>query len=200
MVTATNQYGCTTTLSLTVNVTTVNVSAEAEPDTVTIANPFATLNAISGGNGNIVSYSWAPPGTLTAPNSAQTLANPTETTLYTVTVLTTEGCIAIDTVTVYYRENACVSPFVFIPKAFSPNNDDKNDHFIVRAEGMTELKFIVWNRWGEIVYETADPNAIGWDGSFKGKEATGDSFAWYVSLTCGNGDIFESKGNVTLLK
>lgn len=200
LVTATNQFGCTTTLSLTVNVTTVNVSAEAEPDTVTIANPFSTLNAISGGNGNIVSYSWAPPGTLSTPNSAQTLANPTETTLYTVTVLTTEGCIAIDTVTVYYRKNACISPFVFIPKAFSPNNDDKNDRFIVRAEGMTELKFIVWNRWGEVVYETDDPNASGWDGSFKGKEATGDSFAWYVTLTCGNGDIFESKGNVTLLK
>lgn len=199
-VTVTNQFGCTTTLSFTVNVTNVSVRADAEPDTVTVVNPFSTLNAITGGNGNIFSYTWAPPATLSDPNAAQTQANPTETTIYTVTVVTTDGCVAIDTVTVYYRENACQSPFVFIPKAFSPNNDDKNDRFIVRAEGMTELKFIVWNRWGEIVYETEDPAAMGWDGSFKGKEATGDSFSWYVSLTCGNGDIFESKGNVTLLK
>ena len=78
--------------------------------------------------------------------------------------------------------------------------DQKNDLFIVRADGMTALKMIIWNRWGEIVYETDNPSDPGWDGTYKGKEATPDSFAWYVWLTCGNGDIFESKGNVTLLK
>ena len=148
----------------------------------------------------MVSYSWWPTTMLSNPNSPQTEASPKETTTYTVTVTTSDGCTAVDSVTVQFRESACVSPFVFIPNTFTPNNDQKNDLFIVRADGMTALKMIVWNRWGEIVFETDNPSDPGWDGTYKGKEATSDSFAWYVWLTCGNGDIFESKGNVTLLK
>ncbi|MDO8365851.1 MAG: gliding motility-associated C-terminal domain-containing protein [Saprospiraceae bacterium] len=199
-VTATNQFGCTTTLSYTVNVTNVSVDAETSQDTLSFTNPTTTLVAIPGGNGIVISYSWSPAGTLSNPNSPETEATPTETTTYTVTVTTSDGCVAIDTVTVYFRSSPCVSPFVFIPKAFTPNHDQKNDIFKVNADGMTALKLIIWNRWGEIVYETNDPNDPGWDGTYKGKELTPDSYAWYVWLTCGNGDIFESKGNVTLLK
>ncbi len=101
---------------------------------------------------------------------------------------------------VVFRFSECVSPFVFIPNTFTPNNDQKNDFFRVYADGMTELKMIIWNRWGEIIYETNDPNTLGWDGTYRGRELSADSYAWYVVLTCGNGDIFESKGNVTLLK
>jgi len=200
VVTVTNQYGCTDTLSFTVNVTSVTVDAVANPNVVTLQDPTTILTATPGGNGTIISYAWTPEETLSSPNTAETEASPTETTIYSVTVTTEDGCVAIDTVTVFFRYNDCISPFVFIPKAFTPNNDQKNDYFIPLAEGMTALKFIVWNRWGEIVYETNDPAALGWDGSYKGKEATPDSFAWYVWLTCGNGEIFEAKGNVTLLK
>lgn len=196
----TNQYGCTSSLSFTVQVTTVGVDATATPNVVDGQNPTAILDANTSGNGNVISYEWTPSGTLSSPNTAQTEATPTETTIYTITVTTEEGCIATDTVTVYRNDSPCVSPYVFVPNAFSPNHDERNDFFMVRAEGMTAVRLIVWNRWGEIVYETTDPNALGWDGTYKGKEAIGDSFAWYVNLTCGNGDIFEDKGNVTLLK
>lgn len=200
-VTVTNQFGCTASLVFpTINVTTVSVDAVATPDSLSFTIPTTILKAITGGNGTVISYSWWPTGTLSHPNSAETGASPTETTTYTVTVTTSDGCIAIDSVTVHFRESSCVSPFVFIPNTFTPNHDQKNDLFIVRADGMTALKMIVWDRWGEIVYETNDPNDPGWDGTYKGKEITPDSFAWYVWLTCGNGDIFESKGNVTLLK
>lgn len=200
-VTVTNQFGCTASVVFpTVNVTNVSVNAEIiGPDTL-FTDQTTTLLATPGGNGNVISFEWTPAGTLTSPNAPQTVASPKEPTTYVVTVTTDDGCVAIDSVRVHYRQNACISPFVFIPKAFTPNHDDKNDFFIVRADGMTELKMIIWNRWGEIVYETYDPNDQGWDGTYKGKEATADSFAWYVLLTCGNGDIYEDKGNVTILK
>lgn len=199
-VVVTNQYGCTTSLSYTVEVTNVAVEATANPDTVSVDNPTSILTATPGGNGVIVTYEWSPAGTLSNPNGQQTEATPTETTTYTVTVTTQDGCVATDTVTVYYRFNACIDPFVFVPKAFTPNNDNKNDYFKVHADGMTELSLIVWNRWGEIVFETNDIGTLGWDGSYKGRDAVGDSFAWYVRLRCGNGEYFENKGNVTLLK
>ncbi|MFN0212903.1 MAG: PKD domain-containing protein, partial [Saprospiraceae bacterium] len=199
-VTVTNQYGCKDTLSFTVTVNMASVDAVADPNLVTAENPTSILTATPGGTGTIISYTWTPSGTLSSPNTAVTEASPTETTTYTVTVINSDGCLALDTVTVFVKPNNCISPFVFIPKAFTPNNDEKNDYFVPRADGMTALKFVVWDRWGEIVFETYDPNTLGWDGSFKGKTATPDAYAWYVRLTCGNGDIYEDRGNVTLLK
>lgn len=200
-VTVTNEFGCTASVVFpTITVTNVTVDATADPEEISYADPSSTLTATPGGNGIIVSYGWTPAGTLSSPNTAVTVATPTETTTYTVTVTTEDGCIAIDTVTLRFQDSPCVSPFVFVPNAFTPNNDQKNDHFIVKADGMTELKMIIWNRWGEIVYETNDPNDIGWDGTYLGKELTPDSYAWYIILTCGNGEVFESKGNVSLLK
>jgi gliding motility-associated-like protein len=199
-VVVTNQYGCTMSLSYTVQVTSVGVDATANPNTVSVDNPISILTATPGGNGVITQYQWTPAGTLSNPGAPQTEASPTVTTTYTVTVTTEDGCIATDTVTVIYRFNECIDPFVFIPTVFTPNGDEKNDYFKVHADGMTELNLIVWNRWGEIVFETNDPETQGWDGEYKGKEAVSDSFAWYARLRCGNGEYFEGKGNVTILK
>jgi gliding motility-associated-like protein len=199
-VTVTNQFGCTASLSFNVSVTTTAVDATATPTLVSLNNPTTVLEATTGGNGTIISYEWTPAETLLNPNAPVTEASPTETTLYTITVMTDNGCIATDTVSVNFRFSPCVSPFVFVPNAFTPNGDGRNDYFIVKADGMTELKMIIWNRWGEILYETSDPTTLGWDGTYKGTPLTADSYAWYVWLTCGNGDIYESKGNVTLMK
>ena len=94
----------------------------------------------------------------------------------------------------------CAEPYIFVPKAFTPNSDGNNDFFIVRGLDIKEVYFVVWDRWGEKVYETNDPAAQGWDGTFNGKELTPDSYAWYLSVTCGNGEFYVSKGDVTLLK
>ena len=59
---------------------------------------------------------------------------------------------------------------------------------------------VVWNRWGEKVFETTDLENAGWDGSFNGKESTPDSYAWLVKVKCGNGATWTKKGDVTLLK
>jgi gliding motility-associated-like protein len=87
-----------------------------------------------------------------------------------------------------------------VPKAFTPNDDGNNDHFIVRGVNIKDLYFVVWNRWGEKMFETEDVNSKGWDGSFGGKELTPDSYSWYVRVTCGNGATYTKKGDVTLLK
>ena len=97
-------------------------------------------------------------------------------------------------------ETQCRDPYIFVPKAFTPNGDGNNDFFRVRGTDITELYFIVYNRWGEEVYRTEEPEHIGWDGSFRGKASSPDSYGWYLRVRCGNGEYFENKGNVTLLK
>jgi len=59
---------------------------------------------------------------------------------------------------------------VYIPNSFTPNGDDHNDTLFVRGVGIEELKFRIYNRWGELIFETDSPE-IGWDGTFKGIEA-----------------------------
>lgn len=196
----TNQYGCKDTMSFQVNVTEVAVTAEVTgPDTI-CTGQTTTLLATASGNASVYAYEWSPSAGLSDAEIADPSAEPQETTNYVVTVTGDGQCPATATVTVFYRSSECAEPFIFVPKAFTPNGDDNNDNFIVRGLNIKELHFIVWDRWGEKVYETNDIQARGWDGTYNGKESTPDSYAWYLEVTCGNGATYIKKGNVTLLK
>lgn len=196
----TNQYGCKDTFTFQVNVTEVAVTAEVTgPDTICTGQTTRLL-ATATGNASVYTYQWVPAATLDHSDIADPIASPQETTDYIVTVLGDGLCPASASVTVYFMSTECAEPYIFVPKAFTPNGDENNDRFIVRGTDIKELHFIVWDRWGEKVYETTDINALGWDGTFNGKELTPDSYAWYLEVTCGNGATFVNKGNVTLLK
>jgi gliding motility-associated-like protein len=195
-----NEFGCKDTLAFHINVTEVAVTAEVTgPDTICTGQTTRLL-ATASGNASVYTYEWAPAATLNDSHIADPIAEPLETTDYIVTVLGDGLCPTSASVTVYYMSTECAEPYIFVPKAFTPNNDDNNDRFIVRGTNIKELHFIVWDRWGEKVYETTDITALGWDGTYNGKESTPDSYAWYLEVTCGNGATYVKKGDVTLLK
>jgi gliding motility-associated-like protein len=93
----------------------------------------------------------------------------------------------------------CAEPYVFVPNAFTPNGDGQNDVFMVMGNKLDEFTMVIYNRWGEKVFESQDAN-MGWDGTFEGKELPSDVFAYMVRLRCFNGEIFEKQGNVSLLR
>jgi gliding motility-associated-like protein len=141
---------------------------------------------------------WTPIAGVTNPTIGQTTANMTETTLFNYVV--TDGiCLKSDTVLVKVLEFVCGDPFVFVPNAFSPNKDGDNDILYVRGILVDKMIFRVFNRWGEMVFESTNP-ADGWDGSFKGKLCDPDVFDYYLDVTCIDGQKNLLKGNVTLLK
>ncbi len=196
----TNQHNCKDTLSVAVDATQLLVTASIPgPDTVCIG-VNTTLLANATGDGSTFNYTWTPDESLLNANTNSPTAQPIEQTTYVVNATDEFGCIDTAQVTVFFISNECVEPYIFIPRAFTPNNDSNNDLFIIRGINITELYFVVWDRWGEKVYETEDPKATGWDGNFKGKELTPDSYAWYVRVKCGNGGTYTKKGDVTLLK
>ncbi|MEI6411351.1 MAG: PKD domain-containing protein, partial [Bacteroidota bacterium] len=200
-VTVTNQALCTTTAEYHVSVQE-NVSVKAEivgPDTL-FPGEKATLLATATGGSGVISYEWYPKNWLSTPYAAQTEATPSDSITYWVIAASEGRCPDTAWVHLDYRSDDCKEPYIFIPTAFSPNGDNFNDYFIVRGANITELEFIVWNRWGEIVYRTTDLNAQGWDGTQNGKELTPDAYAWYCKVKCGSGAEFISKGDVTLLK
>jgi len=90
----------------------------------------------------------------------------------------------------------------FLPTAFSPNGDNKNDYFRPRSICIKSLELKIYNRWGNLVFETTDVNTKGWDGSTikGGKEANQEVFVYQVIATMNDGKVHDLKGNVTLMR
>jgi gliding motility-associated-like protein len=92
-----------------------------------------------------------------------------------------------------------IDPHAVVPNAFSPNGDGENDVLFVRGSGVSQLSFIVYDRWGEKVFETTSINA-GWDGTFRGKELDPAVFSYYMNVTFVDGTSKIEKGDITLIQ
>lgn len=117
---------------------------------------------------------------------------------YRVQIVDSNSCKDSASAVVAY-DNCCK---VFIPDAFTPNGDGRNDKAKILYKGdFTLEKFAIFNRFGQKVFET---NIItdGWDGKFNGQLQDLGTFNYYIKGICGNGGTkeVEFKGNVTLLK
>jgi gliding motility-associated-like protein len=145
-------------------------------------------------------YIWTPISSLSKPNIYNPIAKPTETTVYTVKVKKIGGgCGNAAQVTVYLLDAECREPFLFIPNAFTPNDDGVNDFFQARGNNIDSVYLAVYDRWGQRVFETQNPNDK-WDGNYGGVILPPDVYAYYVVIRCRNGQRFFKKGNVSLLR
>ncbi len=143
-------------------------------------------------------YKWEPQEGLNNPNIHNPIATPTKSTSYTVTVTDEAGCTGTAKVSVSVQ--SCPDA-VFLPNAFSPNNDSKNDELCVRTRPgtLSKLELIIYNRWGEKVFETTDPSKC-WDGSYKNAKLSPDVFGYLLRYSCVEKEEFVKKGNISLLK
>ncbi|HEY1055536.1 MAG TPA: gliding motility-associated C-terminal domain-containing protein, partial [Emticicia sp.] len=71
-------------------------------------------------------------------------------------------------------------PQVFVPEIFTPNGDGINDKFELPNEFITEFDLKIFNRWGEIIFESLEPDRL-WDGTYKGKMMAPMLYAFTVS-------------------
>jgi gliding motility-associated-like protein len=94
---------------------------------------------------------------------------------------------------------ALVVPAIDVPNAFTPMTGDSNSILYVRGYGISQLKFTIWNRWGQKVFETNDPN-IGWNGKFNGVMQPMDVFVYTLSATFFDGVEVNKKGDITLIR
>ena len=144
------------------------------------------------------SYAWSPTLNVEQPNEQQTNATVFETTLFTVTV--SDGiCAKSGSVLAQAYPYICEEPFVFVPNAFTPNGDGENDVLYVRSRIVEDIIFKVYNRWGEMVFEST-AMLDGWDGTFRGKKLDPDVYDYYLEGFCIDGQEYLIKGNVTLIR
>jgi len=121
--------------------------------------------------------------------------------LYTVTVTNT-NCSKTDSIDI---DKDCDYD-VYLPSAFSPNNDDFNDVLVPLSDvsGIIVTDFIIFNRWSEKVFESRNfsPNdkAFGWKGTYKGEPAAVDQYGYYYAVRLQDGKIKTYKGTVTIIK
>ncbi|OYT11412.1 MAG: hypothetical protein B6I18_04210, partial [Bacteroidetes bacterium 4572_112] len=198
LVTVTDANNCVTTDTVTIRDESVNLDFKAWSDRDTIYEG-EIVNLHSTILSNQYSYTWTPSSGLSDPNIYNPTASPTITTTYIVISQDAFGCYWTDTVTIYVTDVICDEPYIYVPNAFTPNNDGKNDFLKVESSVGYDMFFQVYNRWGELVFETEDINKT-WDGKFRGKEAQAGIYVYHLRLTCYNHETFTKKGNITLIR
>lgn len=199
-VTVTNSYGCTATASgkITKRVGTFPVPLEAWCEYCNIKQLDTTL-IYSTEYGPDYLYQWTPEDWLANPNASQTAVWPMHAITYTIMVTDTFNCSKTATVYIDVTELSCNDTFVYIPNSFSPNADGHNDVLFVRSAILEEFYFVVYNQWGQKVFETRDLQT-GWDGTFKGRQCPNGVYDYYFQGTCLDAETYEKKGNVMLVR
>ncbi|RYY98896.1 MAG: T9SS type B sorting domain-containing protein, partial [Chitinophagaceae bacterium] len=164
-------------------------------DTMVVAGQPVQLLATGG-----VRYQWIPGTSLDNPN----IANPVglysedpEYINYLVRVYDARDCVDSARMRVRVFRTA---PWIFVPTAFTPNGDGKNDVVRPIAVGMRKIEwFRIFNRWGQLVFET-QVNGQGWDGTIKGRDQGSNVFVWVVKAVDFKGKEYFAKGTVTLIR
>lgn len=182
-------YNKTFTVLVTVN--PLPLITVTKSNDITCTNTTAKLNA-----SGAVGYVWNPSPTLSATNIASPIATPTSTSEYGVTGIDINGCKNNNKITVLVSQGN--NSFV-LPNTFTPNGDAKNECFGIKNWGSTQnVYFIIYNRWGEKVFETNNPNNC-WNGKYKGEPAGEGNYVYYISAKTSCGDIVR-KGNILLIR
>ena len=170
-----------------------NFKPSAGNDTIIVKGESVQFNATGGNN-----YLWSPPIYLDNPTISNPLGVYPDTGIfnYTLRVTSAYGCEGYDTIQVWVVNQAAF----FLPTAFTPNGDGKNDIFRPVAVGYRSISFFrVYNRWGQQVYFGHDITD-GWDGTFERRQCDIGTYYWQIGYIDRFGKEAYMKGDVTLVK
>lgn len=193
-----NNNGCMLEQEVEINVQDVTADLNIIPrlDTILLGDEVR-ITALSDDD---FEYNWSPESSLDDPNSASPTASPTTSTTYELSVIdTVTQCRGMGSSQICVVNNLCDDPLIFVPNTFTPNGDGLNDVFFVRGFNIDEVQMIVYNRWGQKVFETRQVDK-GWDGSYEGGVAPPDVYGYYLRVRCISGGEYEKKGNVTVIR
>lgn len=192
----TDTLGCPKPVYDTVTVKVIpKVKAFAGNDTVVVRVQPLQLAATGG-----TKYHWYPSSGLSNPdvyNPLVTFSDGVDTLLYSVKVSTPEGCFSTDSIRIFVFET---QPEVFIPTAFTPNGDGRNDEFRPTVAGMKHFFYLrVYNRWGQLLFNSGRPD-IGWDGTFKGTRQASGTYVYTISAVDYTNKSYFRKGTFVLIR
>lgn len=182
----TSDKGCKDTLQL--NIEVYPNAVLSMPDTINI---YPETPYLLEPHTNASYFEWFPNSGISSVNTSTPTFNPGVNTRYFVKAVTDKGCMVEDSIDVLVRPTELA-----IPNAFNPNYES----FKIVRNGSAKLNaFRVYNRWGQLVFETQDIDT-GWDGTFKGTSQPMGVYIYQVDASGPNGQNLKQSGNVTLVR
>jgi len=143
---------------------------------------------------DIGQYDWIPSTFLSCDNCKNPTTAPNQNITYTVYFTDTNSCTASDEVLIFYEG------VIYVPNTFTPNIDGKfNTSFRANGVNITSYHFMIFDRWGEVVFETNDFSHA-WNGSFNGSECQTGTYIWKINYTDIAGDEGDLVGHVNLIR
>lgn len=123
----------------------------------------------------------------------------TATTQFVINVTDMNQCSNSDSITIYMW-NDCHLESIYIPSAFSPNNDGVNDCFsLLNTNKLKDFRCVIFNRYGEKIYESFEQNEC-WNGTFKNSNVLEDTYVYLITFTCSSGQKMTKKGTIAVLR
>lgn len=196
ILTAIDTLGCDKPVRDTVTIfVTQPLTAYAGKDTFVVAGRPVQLLAEGGNN-----YLWTPTTGLDNPNIASptvTLPETIDSIRYIVRAIGAGGCYDEDDVIVRVFKTG---PDLFVPSAFTPNGDGKNDVIRPVGVGIATLQYFrIYNRWGQLVFSTSQTGK-GWDGIFNGTPQPPGTYVFEAVGTDQLGNRVYKKGTIVLIR
>jgi gliding motility-associated-like protein len=189
----TNHLRCTSTTQVTVTlisppVVNVNLSSFS-----LLQGDSVQLNA-----SGALTYQWTPSIGLSCSACPNPVATPLQTTVYTVTGTAANGCRAEATASIIV-DIRCNE--LFVPTIFSPNSSGPaaNEQLCVFSNCIAEMEFAIYDRWGQLVFETKNPKEC-WDGTKDGKEVGTGAYTYRLLVKQVNGIEIKKSGSITLTR
>ena len=169
---------------------------EAGRDTVLAIGQPLQLNAADINHVGFTSYEWQPYYGLNNPLIASPVVILDKDITYTLQARTAIGCLATDKIKVQVYKG----PDIYVPNAFTPNRDYRNDILRAIPVGIKDFHYFrIYDRWGSIIFSTTNP-ANGWDGRIKGTEQPTATYVWMAEGIDYLGKTVQRKGSVIVIK
>ena len=197
IITGSTKDNCATTDTVTITVRP-KIEVTTTPDTEIIPEIPFQLNAFSpqltDQPGTL--YEWLPPTGLNNPFIPDPLATLLGTKTYTIKITDSYGCSGTGRVTLTIPP----PPDIFIPNAFSPDGDGKNEVLALITHRITKLfYFKIYNRWGQLVFSTEELGN-GWDGRLNGGDPIQSTYVFKVSGLTDKGKTISKEGAILLIR
>ena len=175
------------------NIIIIEVGAKpvvnAGPDRIMLVGEAIRLNATA--NGDDLVYSWTPDFYVSNTTVLNPTVKPESDISYTLFAVSKHGCLNQDETSIKVVQD------IFIPNAFTPNGDGKNDSWkIPFLDPSFEAEVTVANRYGQLVYHSKGATVV-WDGTVNGKQQPAGTYVYIVEMKTGN---FKRMGTITLIR
>jgi gliding motility-associated-like protein len=178
----------------------INISQSPYPlqshDTILARGASLQLEVNDGNKNYGGQYSWSPVFGLNDPNIPDPVLNSTIDNTYYVSIVNRYGCSLEDSIHVKYY----TGPDIYVPNAFTPNDDGINDILRPIPVGISKLNYFrVFDRNGQLVFQTSQAGQ-GWDGRINGDPAVMNTYVWEVKGIDYTGKTIFKKGTVVLIR